>query len=258
MNWFPQIGAGTVAQFPLQRKRQWRAITNVMESGELITLPDNKGGQIEWSLSYQELADAEIVKLTDLFAASGGGAGSFGFVDPLANLLGWSEDLSKPDWQLGLLTGTGGFSDPVGTQRAWNVQNPNGAEQTLSQTVGVPGVYRACFSVYVRSDSTGTIGMIRDTNRVNVPVGPQWKRIQISSTGVAGSVNSTFSVAITAGSTVRVFGLQVEAQPWPSPYRPTGTAAGILEETRFLGGELAVVSTAPGLSACQVKLVSRV
>jgi hypothetical protein len=69
---------------------------------------------------------------------------------------------------------------------------------------------------------------------------------------------STFSLAVSAGSTVRVFGLQVEAQPWPSPYRPTGAAAGILEETRFSGGELAVVNTAPGLSACQVSLVSRI
>src|ERR1035437_6571969 len=118
MNWFPQIGAGVMAQFPLQRKRQWRAITNVLESGELISLPDSKGGQIEWRLSYQELTDVETGRLTDLFAASSGEAMPFGFVDPFANLLGWSEDLSKPDWQPGQLTTTGGFSDPVGTQRA--------------------------------------------------------------------------------------------------------------------------------------------
>src|SRR3954469_22737857 len=99
MNWFPQIGAGAVAQFPLHRKRQWRAISNVMESGERISLPDSKGGQIEWRLSYQELTDTEAAKLAGLFGAAGGQAGSFGFVDPFANLLGWSEDLSKPGWQ---------------------------------------------------------------------------------------------------------------------------------------------------------------
>ena len=258
MNWFPQIGAGAVAQFPLQRKRQWRAITNVTENGELISLPDSNGGQIEWRLSYQELTDAEIVTLTGLFAASSGEARSFGFVDPFANLLGWSEDLSKPDWQLGQLSAAGGFSDPVGTQRAWTIQNPNGAEQMLSQTLGVPGSYTACFSVYVRSDSAGMIGIIRDTTRVNVPVGSQWKRVQISGAGVSGGIESTFSVAVAAGGSIRVFGLQVEAQPWPSPYRPTGTAAGILEETRFSGGDLAVTNTAPGLSACQVTLVSRI
>jgi hypothetical protein len=258
MNWFPQIGAGAVAQFPLRRKRQWRAITNVMESGELISLPDSTGGQIEWRLSYQELTDGEIATLTALFAASAGEAISFGFVDPFANLLGWSEDLSKSDWQAGLLTRTGGLSDPVGTERAWNLQNGGGAEQMLSQTLGVPGSYTVCFSVYVRSDSAGTIGILRDSARVNVPVGAQWKRIQTSGTGTSGALASTFALAIGAGSAVRVFGLQVEVQPWPSPYRPTGTASGILEDTRFSGGDLTVTSTAPGLSACLVNLVSRI
>jgi len=258
MNWYPQIGAGAVAQFPLQRKRQWRAITNVMESGELISLPDTTGGQIEWRLSYQELTDAEVGTLTNLFAASSGEAVSFGFVDPFANLLGWSEDLSQPDWQPGLLTLTGGISDPVGTTRAWNVQNTNAGEQTLAQSLGVPGAYVICFSAYVRSDSAGTLGILRDAVRVNVPVGAQWKRILISGAGASGATASTFALAIAAGSNVRVFGLQVEAQPWPSPYRPTGAAAGILEETRFSGGDLAVTNTAPGLSACQVNLASRI
>jgi hypothetical protein len=258
MNWFPQIGSGSVAQFPLQRKRLWRAITNVMESGELISLPDANGGQIEWKLSYQELTDAEVANLTNLFATSGGEAGSFGFVDPFANLLGWSEDLSQPGWQLGELTATGGAGDPAGTTRAWTLQNASGAEQTLSQSLGVPGEYTICFSAYVYSSVAVSVGMLRDATRLNVTVGPQWKRVQISGAGVSGATASTFAMAVGAGSSVQVFGLQAEAQPWPSAYRPTGAAAGILEETRFSGAELAVMNTAPGLSACQVSLVSRI
>ncbi len=49
----------------------------------------------------------------------------------------------------------------------------------LSQSLGVPGAYTICFSVYVRSDSAGMIGILRDATRINLPVGPQWKRIQI-------------------------------------------------------------------------------
>lgn len=258
MNWFPQIGSGSVAQFPLQRKRQWRAITNVMESGELISLPDVNGGRIEWTLSYQELTDAEVANLAGLFATSGGEAGSFGFVDPFANLLGWSEDLSQPGWQMGELTATSGINDPVGTTRAWNLQNATGAEQMLSQSLGVPGEYTICFSAYVRSDAVGSIGILRDATRVNATTGPEWKRVQIGGAGASGGTASTFSLAVGTASSIQVFGLQVEAQPWPSPYRPTGDAAGILEETRFRGGDLAVVNTAPGLSACQVNLVSRI
>ena len=258
MNWFPQLDSGAVAQFPLNRKRQWRAITNMLESGELISLPDTAGGQIEWRLSYQELTDTEVANLTNLYAASAGAAVSFGFIDPFANLLGWSEDLSQPDWQRGLLTTTGDFSDPVGTSRAWKLQNTNPGEQMLSQSLGIPGPYIVCFSAYVRSDSAGTIGILRDATRLNLPVGPQWKRILISGAGTGAATQSTFSLAIAAVSTVRVFGLQVEAQPWPSPYRPSGVASGILGDTRFSGEDLAVINTSPGLSNCQVNLVSRV
>lgn len=258
MNWFPQIGSGAVAQFPLRRKRLWRAITNVLESGELISLPDTDGGQIEWSLNYQDLTDAEVANLISLFAESGGEAGSFGFVDPFANLLGWSEDLSQPGWQLGELTANGGVSDPVGTTRAWTLQNLNGAEQMLSQSLGLPGAYRICFSAYVRSETSGSVGMLRDAARVNIPIGPQWKRVQISGQGPSGATASTFALAVAATSSVSVFGLQAEAQPSSSPYRPTGAATGILEETRFSGGALTVINTAPGLSTCQVSLVSRI
>ncbi len=257
MNWFPQIGRGAIAQYPLQRKRQFRAITNLLENGERISLPDATGGQIEWGLNYQELTDEELGRITALFSASKGDVLPFGFADPFANLLGWSEDLTRPDWQKGLLTVTGGLSDPVGTLRAFLVGNTSGAEQTLAQTLGIPGEYTACFSAYVRADSSGTMGILRDSTRVNMTVGPQWKRIQISGPGTAGAGVSTLGLAISAGSSVRVFGLQVEVQPWPSPYRPTGAAAGIYQNTRFGSGDITVTSTAPGLSRCQVRLISK-
>lgn len=257
MNWFPQLGSGAMAQYPLHRNRRWRAIANTLESGETITLQDAPGGWIEWRLRYEELTDAEVSKLTGFFQISRGEAGAFGFVDPFANLLGWSDNLSKADWQKGLLAVRGGLSDPLGAQRAWDVENGNGAEQSISQTLAIPGDYTACFSAYVRSDSAGKVGIARDSNRVNVPVGPQWKRIQVSGPATPGAMESTFSIIVSSGSTVRVFGPQVEAQPWPSIYRSTGAAAGILEDTRFRGGELKVVHTAPGLSACQVNLISR-
>ena len=104
MSWFPQTGAGSIAQFPLRRTRKWRSIANRTESGERILLPDTAAGQIEWQLSVQELNDAESGRLSDFFSAAQGRFGSFLFIDPLANLLGWSEDLSRPDWQMGLLT----------------------------------------------------------------------------------------------------------------------------------------------------------
>lgn len=258
MNWYPQCDSGSIAQFPLSRSRRWRSIVNQIESSELLMLPDTAAGQIEWKLSYQSLTDAEVQNFTNLFTASQGEFLPFGFIDPLANLLGWSEDLSRPDWQAGLLQTHGGVRDPVGTQRAWTVSNSSAGSQSVTQTVGIAGAYVACFSVYVRSNVIGTIALLRDSLEVTAPVGPSWNRVWVTGAGATGAAQSSFSIVVSAGQTIEVWGLQVEAQPYPSAYKQTLAALGIYEETYFGTDELTVTSSGPGLSSCNVTLLSRV
>lgn len=257
MNWYPQVGSGSIAQFPLSRSRAWRTISNQTESAEIIMLPDTTGGQIQWKLSYQDLTDAEVQNLTGLFATSQGQFGPFGFIDPLANLLGWSEDLSRPDWQAGLLQSQSGITDPLGTQRASSVSNASAGVQTLQQTLGIPGSYVACFSAYVRSDAAGTILLARDSLQVTAPVGPAWNRVWVSGAGSSGAAQSSLSIALNAGQAIDVWGLQVEPQPYPSAYKQTLAALGIYEETYFATDELTVTSGSLGLSSCNVTLMSR-
>lgn len=258
MSFYPQIGQGTVSQFPLRRTRKWRAITNELESGEQFIVPDAAGGQIEWYLRYTDLSDAETASLDNLFAASFGSYGSFAFIDPLANLLGWSEDFSKPDWQLGLLSQSAGAGDPMGTQRASSIANGSTGTQQVSQSLGISGDYVACFSAWVRANAAGTITLQRDASQTTAAIGPQWTRIYLSAAGTAAAVSSTFSIAIPAGQTIDVWGPQVEAQPFPSVYRQTTAALGIYGETYFGNDDMKVNSTAPGLSSCTIKLISRV
>jgi hypothetical protein len=258
MSSFPQIGLGAMAQFPLTRSRKWRAILNSLESSEQIILPDTAAGQVEWRLSYQDLTDAEAATLSSLFAASQGSFGAFIFIDPLANLLAWSEDLSQVGWEFGLLQNASGVDDPLGTQRAWSVSNSSAASQALQQTLGMPGEYVACFSVYLRTGAAGTVGLVRDGTQVNEAVGPAWQRFFVNGTGVAGAVESSFSLTVAAGQTIDVWGLQVEVQPYPSVYRQTSAAEGIYAETYFENDELKITSTSPGFSSCQISLMSRV
>jgi hypothetical protein len=258
MNWFPQIGSGSIAQFPVTRTRTWRNIVNVIESGEQVTLPDADGGLIQWRLSYQDLTAAEMGNLNTLFQISQGSFAPFTFVDPLANLLGWSEQLTQPGWQTGLLEFATGVNDPLGTTRASTINNPNTGSQALSQSVGLAGSMVTCFSAWIRSSSGAQITLSRDTSQTSViaPIG--WTRIFLSGTGASGSGSTTFSLTIPAGQTVDVWGLQVEAQPYPSIYMQTGAAYGIYEETYFATDQLTVTATAPGLAACDLQLVSRV
>jgi hypothetical protein len=258
MSWYPQIGTGSVAQFPLSRSRMWRAITNDLESGEVIMLPDTAAGQIEWKLSYQDLTDSEASTLSGLFSSSQGGFGAFTFIDPLANLLGWSEDLSQANWQLGLLQQSSGVTDPLGTQRASTVSNNSAGTQALQQTLGVSGDYVACFSAYLWSNAAGKVVLQRDGTEVTVAVGPAWKRAFVTGAGIAGAAQSTFSIVMSAGQAINVWGLQVEAQPYPSAYKQTSAAIGIYEETYFENDELKITSTSLGLSSCEISLMSRV
>lgn len=258
MSMFPQIGTGSVAQFPLTRSRKWRSIANQLESAEQIMLPDAAAGEIGWRLSYQDLTDTEAGLLSSLFASSQGAFGSFTFIDPMANLLGWSEDLSQPVWQAGLLQPASGVSDPLGTLRASSITNPSPGTQTLTQTLALPGSYVACFSVYLRSDAAGTVTLQRDGTHVTAAVSPSWQRVFVSGAGATGAVQSSFSISVAAAQAIDVWGLQVEVQPYPSAYRQTTAPRGIYEETYFDDDELTITSVSPGLSSCGIRLLSRV
>jgi hypothetical protein len=258
MTWFPQLSGGSVSQFPIVRSRKWRDIQNDLESGSRMMLPDSASGQIEWRLAYRDLTDAETQKVSDLFTASQGGFRAFAFADPLANLLGWSEDLSRADWQVGLLQTSSGIGGPAGTQGAWSVTNGTAGEQSVVQTMGVPGDYVCCFSAYVRSGVPGVVTLARDARQVEVATGPAWTRVFVSGAGAIGTVQSTFSIGIGPGHSIDVWGLQVEPQPYPSAYKPTETARGIYQETYFGTDELVMRSDGVGRSSCEIVLTSRV
>ena len=258
MNWYPQSGGGSLAQFPVRRVRKWRWIENLSESGARITVPDAGTGEVEWRLSYSDLSDSEVAGLNGLFTASCGTYAPFGFVDPLANLLAWSEDLTRADWQHSSLLVSGGLSDPLGGHAAWLLTNTTGGELKCSQSLGLPGSYVAAFSLWIRADHPVTPALDRDGTRAQAAAGTTWSRVSLGAAGVAGAEVSTFSVVVPAGASVQVFGFQAEAQPFPSQYKPSGAAAGIYPETYFGSDELIVRATGSGLSATDISLVSRV
>ncbi len=148
--------------------------------------------------------------------------------------------------------------DPLGTARASSITNSSAGTQSLQQTLGLAGNYVTCFSAYLRSDFGGTVTLKRDNTQVHVSLTPGWKRVYVSGVGATGAVQSTFSVALSAGQTIDIWGLQVEAQPYPSAYKQTAAGSGIYEETYFGDDELKITSTGPGLSSCEINLVSRV
>ena len=257
MNWYPQLSSGTSHQFPIRRVRKWRTIANKFDDGEQVAYADSHAGVVEWRLRYAELQESEVAALRALFVASKGRAGSFGFLDPLVNLLAGSEDLSRPEWRAGLMTVAGGVTDPAGGTTAWRVSNASAGLQDLAQTLSFPASTMSSFSVYLRSPMAEAVTVLRDNKSLSVAVGPQWQRHFISVPGDTDSVTSSFSVRLAAGQGIEVWGFQVEAQLFPSQYQRSISGVGIYEETSFAMDELNTVATSPGLWSCEISLVSR-
>src|SRR5579859_1998521 len=99
MTIFPKLSNGAICQYPVQRRLQYRTISNVLEDDSRIVLQDQFASYVNWDLSYTGLSDAEVAVLQTFFETVEGRLGAFTFVDPAANLLVWSERLDQSVWQ---------------------------------------------------------------------------------------------------------------------------------------------------------------
>ena len=123
-------------------------------------LPDTAAGQVEWRLSYQDLTDAEQEPQQPVHRVAGS-FGSFTFIDPAGQSCWHGAKIYRSlTGSSGCLQTPSGIGDPLGTQRAWSISNASAASQALQQTLGMPGEYVACFSVYLRSDAAGTVTLV--------------------------------------------------------------------------------------------------
>jgi len=218
-------------------------VVNAAADGSSIKLADPAGATVEWQLQYSNLSDTESGALQQFFTAMEGSLNTFTFLDPTANLIGWSEDLTNTVWQAApFLTVSGGVTDPLGGSSAWQLANCGEGAQALTQTLNAPASYTYCFSVYAFSMQPLTIRLLLGSNSVQAALNSRWSRIQIAGTGDAAASAIEFGIELPAGTTVSVFGPQVEAQPAPSAYK-TGTAGGVYENARFRDDEFTFTST---------------
>jgi len=258
---YPQLNTGVLAQYPHRKVLLTRTVQNLAMGGNVIKLADSAGGQTAWDLHYGGLATAELAALESLFAASEGRLGTFTFLDPSGNLLAWSEDFAASAWTKGpLLQLSGGISDPVGGTSAFRVTNPGVAAQSLSQPVAGPGTHRYCFSIWARSSLAGAVTLRSFTASAGqaeaASVGPVWRRILTSGSVGINEEPVSFGVEVAPGTTVDLFGAQVEGQIQPSAYRRTQGFGGVYPKARFDQDRLDVVTEGDNEHAVVVRIVS--
>jgi hypothetical protein len=218
-------------------------------------LADPEGCTTEWRLVYSDISNDEATALEEFFVAAGGSLQSFTFVDPVGNLLAWSEDLSHEEWSKGpLLSFLHGVPDAVGTARGWRITNAAVGPQSVTQDLAVPSEYIYCFSIWIRSLEPGSVTMIVGTHLSVREVGVGWRRITFANSGGAGADPVRFGLELTAGTEVEVFGFQVEAQPAASGYQPT-TTGGVYENAHLRDDTFEITATGLNRNSCTVNII---
>ena len=251
---YPQLTTGALSQFPIRKRKYARTVVNRLADGSSIKLADAQGGSTGWQLQYAGLSDAEAGTLQQFFQSCEGSLNSFTFVDPVGNLLAWSEDLTNAVWQPGpLLAVSGAVNDPFGGTNAFQLSNSATAGQALSQTLNAPGAYTYTFSVYVQAAAAATATLTIGSASLNVAVGTSWRRVSFTAAGDASAASVAFGIQIAPGA-ISVFGPQVEVQPQASPYKKS-TTGGVYQNARFQGDSLTVTSTALNQNSVTVNIL---
>lgn len=259
MLYFPQFATGAVSQMPCTKRLMRRTVANETGDGSLLKVFDAGGSAVEWEMELAGLDANEWGEVDDLFEATEGRLGTFVFLDPFGNLLGWSEDLSAAVWSKDSgLAVTAGVADGFGGNRASRVQNQAQAEQGVRQTAAVPAWFQYCLSVYARSDQPCVVRLFatasQGTASTRFLAGPNWRRFEFSTQPGGTAEAVTFGVAVEAGGQVELYGLQAEPQRGASAYKRTTTRNSLYPSTSFATDELKMRSDGPGEYSCRVRI----
>jgi hypothetical protein len=257
MFYFPQLSSGATGQFPITRQRSARTVVNQSWQGYQVKLADPGAAIIDWHLSFAEMSDQELAALEALFQAVEGRLTPFTFLDPVDNLLAWSEEQDQAVWQAGpLMTVTGGVSDPMGGTAAYQVSNPTEATLMLQQSIDAPASLDYCLSLYASSDQSTQVGLVRGSETNLRAISPVWTRL-ISAGQLQDTADSiSFGIALAPGATVNVFGIQVEAQTTASLYKLTAETGGVYPNARFRDDTLTITTVGPGRYSCELDIVN--
>ena len=235
---FPQMMTGAVALYPLQRGRSRRSVVNTMRDGSAVVYADPDWAVKRWDLECAGLSELEWQAIEGLFDAVTGQLGTFTFLEPAGNLLAQSENFTAAAWDNGaLIAVTEAIDDPFGGTSAARVVNSGPTAGDVAQVLAVPGNFRYALSVWVRASAAGSVELFASTvggsQARTCALTTSWRRVEMPVGLELPTESITFGVRLSAGATVDVFGMQVDAQPGVGSYQKTGAFGGVHPDARF-------------------------
>lgn len=260
--YFPELTIGSLAQYPVTRHWSKVVTTNILPDGSIVVRTGTAPARVSWELRYTGLSSVEWNALEALFSASQGRFGAFTFLDPTDNLLAWTEDFTATVWATDpLLQVSEGAPDPFGGAAAATLSNTGQGPQRLMQSLSGPSWFQYCFSVYVRAVATpSAISLVRSSAsgeaKQSISAAATWTRVAASGVEANRDDGIRFGLELPAGSSVIVFGPQVEAQPCAGMYKSKSDRSGVYTSSRFDQDELVQTTDVSGYSATTVRIIA--
>jgi hypothetical protein len=263
MAFFPQLESGSLVQYPYVKRIEARSVVNDLPDGTRIRLFDGGAVCAYWDLSFSGLTAGERVALEMFFESMEGRLQEFTWLDPMSNLLAWSEDLEAACWSNGpLLECAVGGADPLGGVAATHVVNSAQSMQSIEQSVASPAGYTYAFSIWARGDVEGEIALAArasgSSSKASRRISPVWSRLSHTFNLGGTEDSATFAVELPSGSAVDLFGAQVEPQPQAGAYKRTGGTGGIHPRSRFDQDALSFEAEAPGSYGTTIRIRSAI
>jgi hypothetical protein len=259
---FPQMTTGSVALYPLERKRGRRTVVNRLLDGSSVVYADPDWAERQWELQCVGLNETEWGAVADLFDLATGRLETFTFLEPAGNLLAQSEGFGAAEWDNSALIGvTGGFADPFGGTSTGRVVNSGTAAGDVGQVLAVPGGFQYAVSVWARMSAAGSVALFASTTGGSVErsfdVGTAWRRL-VMPVGLGLDTESvTFGARLGTGVTVDLFGMQVDAQVGAGGYQKTGARGGVHSQARFGNDVLTVRARGTDVFDAAIRIVSK-
>jgi len=261
MAYFPQLLSGTGAQYPVLRRVERRTVSISAPDGSIYKMPDHGWQRVYWRLTLRNLTTEERSLLESLFKEVEGRRGSFTFLDPVGNLLAWSEDLERDAWTKDpFVELTTQVEDPMGTRRAARLRNTGPTSQEVRQTLPVAGWFQYCLSVWARAEQGESVELfVRTANAGEArrfKLTANWQRLLMPVKLDSKEELVHFGLVEPPGAVVDVFGFQAEGQWGASKYTKTTNRNGVYTEARFAQDALVVTAEGPDCYSCVVEVVA--
>jgi hypothetical protein len=158
-----------------------------------------------------------------------------------------SESLRNAAWlNRGGMAIAGNIGDPTGGIAAFTIVNTSQTAQSITQTLNVPAGYQYCLSLYASCAAQTNLTLSRKGPNLSqadtVSVGAVWSRFVSSGQLNDSGIGLTVGFTVPSGAQVQIYGIQLEAQPAPSRYRPTAQTGGVYPNAHWVSDQLLIAA----------------